>query len=183
MGALREPKLLKLEVWIPQNTVLYSKSATCSLSRICYNCIGPNSRSWQNGVTAGGTGSARRNWPMQSEGGLTTFGMPRCATLWKKLTNGCVAAYACVYGNAGNECEHASRTYNDVALQSGRHGNGLIPERGIGARFIAPYLHVLYPMRTWNAPTIPHLWNITRNCIRVKNRRMPNGTYGGVRGR
>ena len=27
------------------------------------------------------------------------------------------------------------------------------------------------------------LRNITRKCTRVKNRRMPNGTYGGVRGR
>lgn len=41
MGALREPKLLKLEVRTPQNMVLYSKSATTSLSNICYNCIVP----------------------------------------------------------------------------------------------------------------------------------------------
>ena len=40
MGALREPKLLKLEVRTPQITGLYSKSATTSLSNICYNCIG-----------------------------------------------------------------------------------------------------------------------------------------------
>lgn len=40
MGALREPKLLKLEVRTPQNMVLYSKSATTSLSNLCYNCIG-----------------------------------------------------------------------------------------------------------------------------------------------
>ena len=40
MGALREPKLLKLEVRTPQNIVLYSKSATCSLSNLCYNRIG-----------------------------------------------------------------------------------------------------------------------------------------------
>ena len=40
MGTLREPKLLKLEVRTPQNMVLYSKSATASLSNICYNCIG-----------------------------------------------------------------------------------------------------------------------------------------------
>ena len=40
MGALREPKLLKLEVRTSQNMVLYSKSATTSLSNICYNCIG-----------------------------------------------------------------------------------------------------------------------------------------------
>ena len=39
MGALREPKLLKLEVRTPQITGLYSKSATTSLSNICYNCI------------------------------------------------------------------------------------------------------------------------------------------------
>lgn len=54
MGALREPKLLKfshiekisevsdelcLEVRIPQNMVLYSKSATTLLSNPCYNCI------------------------------------------------------------------------------------------------------------------------------------------------
>lgn len=39
MGALREPKLLKLEVRTPQNMVLYSKSATTSLSNLCYNCI------------------------------------------------------------------------------------------------------------------------------------------------
>jgi len=52
MGALREPKLLKLshiekisevfdepclEVRTPQNMVLYSKSAITSLSNICYN--------------------------------------------------------------------------------------------------------------------------------------------------
>lgn len=40
MGALREPKLLKLEVRTPQITGLYSKSATTSLSNLCYNCIG-----------------------------------------------------------------------------------------------------------------------------------------------
>lgn len=40
MGALREPKLLKLEVQTPQNMVLYSKSATTSPSNLCYNCIG-----------------------------------------------------------------------------------------------------------------------------------------------
>ena len=40
MDALREPELLKLKVWTPQITGLYSKSATCSLSRICYNYIG-----------------------------------------------------------------------------------------------------------------------------------------------
>lgn len=40
MGALKEPKLLKLEVRTPQNTVLYSKSAIISLSNLCYNCIG-----------------------------------------------------------------------------------------------------------------------------------------------
>ena len=39
MGAVREPKLLKLEVRTPQITGLYSKSATTSLSNICYNCI------------------------------------------------------------------------------------------------------------------------------------------------
>ncbi len=39
MGALREPKLLKLEVRTPQNMVLYSKSATASLPNLCYNCI------------------------------------------------------------------------------------------------------------------------------------------------
>lgn len=44
MGALREPKLLKLEVRTPQNTVLYSKSATTSLSNLCYNCIGQDVR-------------------------------------------------------------------------------------------------------------------------------------------
>ncbi len=43
MGALREPKLLKLEVRTPQNMVLYSKSATTSLSNLCYNCIGKDS--------------------------------------------------------------------------------------------------------------------------------------------
>ena len=54
----------------------------------------------------------------------------------------------CIYGNAGNECGHASRTYKDVASSNGRHGSGQIPERAIGAPSIAPYLHVLYPMRT-----------------------------------
>lgn len=44
MGALREPKLLKLEVRTPQNMVLYSKSATTSLSNICYDCIGSQSQ-------------------------------------------------------------------------------------------------------------------------------------------
>ena len=39
MGALREPELLKLEVRTPQKMVLYSKSATTSLSNLCYNCI------------------------------------------------------------------------------------------------------------------------------------------------
>ena len=34
MGALRRPKLLKLEVRTPQNIVLYSKSATTSLSNL-----------------------------------------------------------------------------------------------------------------------------------------------------
>ena len=29
--------------------------------------------------------------------------------------NGCVVAYLCAYGNAGNESGHASRTYKDVA--------------------------------------------------------------------
>lgn len=37
MDALREPKLLKLEVRTPQITGLYSKSATTSLSNLCYN--------------------------------------------------------------------------------------------------------------------------------------------------
>ena len=60
----------------------------------------------------------------------------------------CVVAYACVYGNAGNECGHASRTCKDVASPNGRHGSGQIPEKAIGAPSIAPYLHVLYPMRT-----------------------------------
>lgn len=40
MGALKEPKLLKLEVRTSQNMVLYSISATTSLSNLCYNCIG-----------------------------------------------------------------------------------------------------------------------------------------------
>lgn len=40
MDALRELKLLKLEVRTPQNKVLYAKSATTSLSNLCYNCIG-----------------------------------------------------------------------------------------------------------------------------------------------
>ena len=62
--------------------------------------------------------------------------------------NGYVVAYACVYGNAENECGHASRTYKDVASPNGRHGSGQIPEKAIGAPSIAPYLHVLYPMRT-----------------------------------
>ena len=62
--------------------------------------------------------------------------------------NGCVVAYACAYGNAGNECRHASRTYKEVASPNGRHGSGLIPEKATGALSIAPYLHVLYPMRT-----------------------------------
>lgn len=44
MGALREPKLLKLKVRTPQNMVLYSKSATTSLSNLCYNCIGKYTR-------------------------------------------------------------------------------------------------------------------------------------------
>lgn len=39
MGAWRELELLKLKVWTPQITGLYSKSATTSLSNICYNCI------------------------------------------------------------------------------------------------------------------------------------------------
>ena len=39
-------------------------------------------------------------------------------------------------------------TYKDVASPNGRHGSGLIPEKAIGAPSIAPYLHVLYPMRT-----------------------------------
>lgn len=39
MDALREPKLLKLEVRTPQITSLYSKSTTISLSNLCYNCI------------------------------------------------------------------------------------------------------------------------------------------------
>lgn len=42
MGALREPKLLKLEVRTPQITGLYSKSATTYLSNIYYNYIGNN---------------------------------------------------------------------------------------------------------------------------------------------
>ena len=62
--------------------------------------------------------------------------------------NGCVVAYACVYGNAGNEGGHASRTYKDVASPNARHGSGLTPEKAIGVPSIAPYLHVLYPMRT-----------------------------------
>ena len=33
-------------------------------------------------------------------------------------------------------------------IVKGRHGSGQIPERAIGAPSIAPYLHVLYPMRT-----------------------------------
>lgn len=41
MDALREPKLLKLEVRTPQIAGLYSKSATTSLSNLCYNCIEP----------------------------------------------------------------------------------------------------------------------------------------------
>lgn len=39
MGALREPELLKLKVRIPQNMVLYFKSATTLLSNLCYNCV------------------------------------------------------------------------------------------------------------------------------------------------
>lgn len=39
MGALRDPKLLKLEVRPLKITGLYSKSATTSLSNLCYNCI------------------------------------------------------------------------------------------------------------------------------------------------
>ena len=62
--------------------------------------------------------------------------------------NGCVVAYACVYGNAGNECGHASRTYKDVASPNGRHGSALVPEKAIGAPAIAPDLHVLDPRRT-----------------------------------
>ena len=42
MDALREPELLKLKVRTPHITGLYSKSATTSLSNICYNCIGCN---------------------------------------------------------------------------------------------------------------------------------------------
>lgn len=37
MGALRVPKLLKLEIQASQIMFLYSKSATCSLSNLCYN--------------------------------------------------------------------------------------------------------------------------------------------------
>ena len=40
MGALREPELLKLKVRTLQITGLYSRSATTSLSNICYNRIG-----------------------------------------------------------------------------------------------------------------------------------------------
>ena len=63
------------------------------------------------------------------------------------------------------------------------HGSGQTPERDIGAPSIVLYSHVPYHRRILNEHTIPRLRNITRNCIRVKNRRMPNGTYGGVRGR
>ncbi len=96
--------------------------------------------------------------------------------------NGCAVAYACVYGNVGNECAHASRICKDVAFPVGRHGNGPIPERAIGVLHMLSYTEP-YRTRTWNERIIPHLRNTTRNCIRVKNRRMPNGTYGGVRGR
>lgn len=37
MGALRVPKLLKLEIQASQIMFLYSKSATCLLSNLCYN--------------------------------------------------------------------------------------------------------------------------------------------------
>lgn len=76
---------------------------------------------------------------MQSEGGLTTFGLPRCVAILKKQTNGCAAAYACVYGNAGNEWGHALRISNAVASPDGRRGNGPIPERVTGAQSIALY--------------------------------------------
>ena len=61
----------------------------------------------------------------------TTEGVPQCG--------GCAVAYACVYGNGGNECGLASRTYNDVALQSGRHGSGLTSERVIVTLSTVPY--------------------------------------------
>lgn len=52
-----------------------------------------------------------------------------------------------------------------------------------GTLLIALSSHKPYQKSILNLHTITHLWNIMRNSIRVKNRRLPNGTYGGVKGR